>query len=132
MAGKRPVTEEQNCETQAEYHRIFWLLHIFTSDMGDMPCCLIDGRDFPVGLDVQGGLSRADRTKGEEQRQRAGALQVGDTAVGREKSLLAGSWGRSAVRQPELAGGARQGHGHGCTLSGDGQQILSINADLPC
>lgn len=52
--------------------------------------------------------------------------------VGQERSRLSGPQSGSVVQQPELSGGAGEGLGHGCTLSGDRQQIPSVNADLPC
>lgn len=52
-------------------------------------------------------ITQKVKSKGEEQRQRVAALQVGDTAAEQERSLLTGSRGRSAEWQPELTGGAR-------------------------
>ena len=76
-------------------------------------------------------MSRADCRRGAEQGQGAAALRVRALQQG-ERSLLTGGQGSSAGRQPELAGGARKGHGHGRTPGGDWQQIPSVNADLPC
>lgn len=44
---------------------------------------------------------------------------------------MTGEESTSVAQQPELSGGAGEGLGHGCTLSGDQQKIPSVNADLP-
>lgn len=59
-------------------------------------------------------------------------MKSSSPAVAQERSHLPGSQSTRVVQQPELSGGAGEGLGHGCTLSGEQQQTLSVNADLPC